>query len=174
MPSHTCCQIVTCSVASPSWVSQREHRQGAVALLLGLLVTSQHTQSNDKAFLFCAQIYVVATSLVLAMTLVSVSQSWVSDKNCLYLAGLAPCTTPLWSERCRAGTGEGKGPYRGMSHWIGLAVMSDCSLCWFLRLMWEALLGKLNLYCLAAWHSSNNADCLLLDITEFSCTWLEN
>lgn len=104
---------MTCSIANPSWVSRRKHGQGAVALLLALLVTSQHTQSNDKAFLFCAQIYVVATSFVLAMTFVSASQSCVSDKNCLYLSGLDPCTKLPWSEKCKAGTGEGKGAHRG-------------------------------------------------------------
>lgn len=40
--------------------------------------------------------------------------------------------------------------------------------------MWEALPGKLSLCCWVVWHSSSCADCLLLGITDLSCTWLEH
>lgn len=165
---HTCCGLFCCK----SWfVSQTDCRQNASVLLFALAVTAKCTQPNDKVCLICAHIYSLANSLCWHWQSVISWNSSVRTK--MFVFGWFSSLSEISAVR-GAGKGGVKGACHGMSHWTGLAAMSACSRYWFFSLIWGALPGKLNLYCSVVWHSSNYADCILLDITDFSCTWLEH
>lgn len=100
-------------------------------LLFALPVTSKCAQSNDKVFLIyaqiCREIYIFLPIPCVGTDDLSFHGAWVSGKKLLVFGWFSSLNQN--SVVREAGTGEGKGACSGVSHWTGLAVTSDCSLC---------------------------------------------